>query len=597
MWSDLGSGKRAASIGVAGVAVLIAVLIGWQALDRDVSGVPEGPEPEVAVVPAVPDTSVADAAEPVADAETAEQTVRPVFDVVRVDADGTALIAGRAEPRAKVSVLLDGAEVSQSTADAGGSFAALFSVPPAEVARVVSLAMQVGDNASVTSDATVILAPSTITTAAAPEPVVEAPDSAVPVAEAPAEVDVPSVTSDPLVENPPVVTAGNGLTQPVAEVPAASGQPADRPAITAIAPAPETDAEGVELADAAAVVQESPQAAANAGGEMQAELEIAAVAPEPQPAPSTEPAKAIDQTSADASAAGPVADADDAPTDPGTPSAETAADMSEPAPQTTAPGTPAPSAGDSTSVASLPIDSTPPAPASKTTATDPGALWPTTETAANEPATAPEPAAPKTDSAEPPDTVASEESSPPAAAAPSVLLADDSGIRVLQSGGAGPQGVQSVVIDTITYNPEGEVSLGGRGSGSGFVRVYLDNKPVKTTEIGVDGQWRASLPQVDTGVYTLRIDEVSAAGVVTSRVETPFKREEPELLAALDKRDENARAVNVGVVTVQPGNTLWGIATEKYGDGFLYVRVFDANKDHIRDPDLIYPGQVFTIPD
>ena len=154
-----------------------------------------------------------------------------------------------------------------------------------------------------------------------------------------------------------------------------------------------------------------------------------------------------------------------------------------------------------------------------------------------------------------------------------------------------------MVIDTITYNPEGEVSLGGRGSGSGFVRVYLDNKPVKTTEIGVDGQWRASLPQVDTGVYTLRIDEVSAAGVVTSRVETPFKREEPELLAALDKRDENARAVNVGVVTVQPGNTLWGIATEKYGDGFLYVRVFDANKDHIRDPDLIYPGQVFTIPD
>ncbi|MGB3147711.1 MAG: LysM peptidoglycan-binding domain-containing protein, partial [Paracoccaceae bacterium] len=50
-------------------------------------------------------------------------------------------------------------------------------------------------------------------------------------------------------------------------------------------------------------------------------------------------------------------------------------------------------------------------------------------------------------------------------------------------------------------------------------------------------------------------------------------------------------------VTVQPGFTLWAIARENYGDGLLYVRVFEANKDQIRDPDLIYPGQIFTVPD
>ncbi|MBH1973828.1 MAG: LysM peptidoglycan-binding domain-containing protein [Rhodobacteraceae bacterium] len=49
-------------------------------------------------------------------------------------------------------------------------------------------------------------------------------------------------------------------------------------------------------------------------------------------------------------------------------------------------------------------------------------------------------------------------------------------------------------------------------------------------------------------------------------------------------------------VTVQPGFTLWGIAEGRYGDGVRYVQVFDANKDKIKDPDLIYPGQVFTIP-
>jgi nucleoid-associated protein YgaU len=41
---------------------------------------------------------------------------------------------------------------------------------------------------------------------------------------------------------------------------------------------------------------------------------------------------------------------------------------------------------------------------------------------------------------------------------------------------------------------------------------------------------------------------------------------------------------------------LWGIADRLMGDGYMYVQVFEANKDKIRDPDLIYPGQVFTLP-
>ncbi|NUB43398.1 LysM peptidoglycan-binding domain-containing protein [Fertoebacter nigrum] len=50
-------------------------------------------------------------------------------------------------------------------------------------------------------------------------------------------------------------------------------------------------------------------------------------------------------------------------------------------------------------------------------------------------------------------------------------------------------------------------------------------------------------------------------------------------------------------VTVQPGYTLWGIAQERFGNGFLYVQVYEANREAIRNPDLIYPGQVFAIPE
>jgi nucleoid-associated protein YgaU len=177
-----------------------------------------------------------------------------------------------------------------------------------------------------------------------------------------------------------------------------------------------------------------------------------------------------------------------------------------------------------------------------------------------------------------------------------VLLADEDGVQVLQSGGEGPE-VATVMIDSISYDAAGEVMLAGRAAGDGFVRVYLDNAPLDTAVVEEGGQWRLDLPDVDTGDYTLRVDELDAEGTVTSRAETPFRREAVAELQALDADSGPENPAPVEIVTVQPGNTLWGIASDNYGDGMLYVRVFEANRDRIRDPDLIYPGQVFTVPD
>ena len=49
-------------------------------------------------------------------------------------------------------------------------------------------------------------------------------------------------------------------------------------------------------------------------------------------------------------------------------------------------------------------------------------------------------------------------------------------------------------------------------------------------------------------------------------------------------------------IIVQPGNSLWRLARRSYGSGFQYAVIFEANRDQIKDPDLIYPGQVFTMP-
>ena len=48
--------------------------------------------------------------------------------------------------------------------------------------------------------------------------------------------------------------------------------------------------------------------------------------------------------------------------------------------------------------------------------------------------------------------------------------------------------------------------------------------------------------------------------------------------------------------TVVAGDTLSKIAKREYGDASDWKRIYEANKDTIKNPDLIYPGQTFKIP-
>jgi len=197
--------------------------------------------------------------------------------------------------------------------------------------------------------------------------------------------------------------------------------------------------------------------------------------------------------------------------------------------------------------------------------------------------------APSTPSA----TASAPPSQAPRAAQVAVLRATPDGVEIVQPAGPAPEVMSNVVLDTISYSQEGEVRLAGRAQAQArAVRVYLDNTVIAQLTVDASGSWRGDLPDVDEGIYTLRVDEVAADGSITSRVETPFKRESAATLAAVG---QSGRAIEA--ITVQKGATLWAIAQARYGDGLLYLRVFEANADAIRDPDLIYPGQVFDLPD
>ena len=59
--------------------------------------------------------------------------------------------------------------------------------------------------------------------------------------------------------------------------------------------------------------------------------------------------------------------------------------------------------------------------------------------------------------------------------------------------------------------------------------------------------------------------------------------------------DPNAKAA-AKTYTVKSGDTLSKIAKEHLGDANAYMKIFEANKDQLSDPDKIKPGQVLKIP-
>ena len=157
------------------------------------------------------------------------------------------------------------------------------------------------------------------------------------------------------------------------------------------------------------------------------------------------------------------------------------------------------------------------------------------------------------------------------------------GSEVLKGEGIRKDGL---VLDTIDYDEHGKAVIAGRGDPGSKIVVYLDNKPLAAVEVDEEGNWPAVLDKpIDPGLHSLRIDQVDESGTVVSRVETPFSR-----------ADVTNGDLAEGAVVVQPGNSLWRIARRVYGQGVHYTVIHQANNDQIRDPHLIYPGQIFTLP-
>lgn len=150
------------------------------------------------------------------------------------------------------------------------------------------------------------------------------------------------------------------------------------------------------------------------------------------------------------------------------------------------------------------------------------------------------------------------------------------------AGGLGP-----LTLDTIDYDDSGAVIFTGRAEPERVVQVFISRQFLDQTTSTSEGRWTMTPSrQIAPGVHTLHVVQLDENGNPAYAIEIPFERVRPEDIVLTD-----------GKVIVQPGNSLWRIARRAYGRGAQYTVIYEANADQIRDPDLIYPGQIFEVPE
>ncbi|MCF8486353.1 MAG: LysM peptidoglycan-binding domain-containing protein [Rhodobacteraceae bacterium] len=566
-WTEMSGGARAGlvALGVAGVTVVGALV--WRAnqpvvVPQTTAQVASPSQPAAAV------TAVPEGATPlVPEQPVVAAPISPSFDNWRVEGDGSAVVSGRAEPGAAIAVLVDGAVVADTFASGSGAFALLFTLAPNDRPSIMMLEATLADGTKLLSAQTIALAP-ILGPVIAEVASVEAPEPAAPPAAVVVTEDTVTVVQ-PLVEATPEEPA-QAEPEVVAEETIASAEVSTEPAPQPVAEAPlapilidaiSYNAAGDVLLSGKGQggqfvrVYLDNALTATAGVAQAGTWQVTLI----DTAPGIYTLR-VDQIDAD----GKVTARYETPFQRETREALAAlaqpAQSPEPAPQTEV--------------------AQPPEPEATTEVTTEAAVAPTQEAQV-----APSPAVEAAEPVAPAQAALVAESPPVAEPVPSDAVVDDAAASV-------PAVAPSSTVVQTPAEPEPAPDVVAAAP------AVEATPPVPEPEAPEPEAIAQPAPVVATvAPEAIASQSAEPQSIATATVEAAPAQAAPPALVAQPAAETAPPPVPATVsITVQPGYTLWGIARASLGDGVLYVQVFNANKDKIRNPDLIYPGQVFTLP-
>ncbi len=192
----------------------------------------------------------------------------------------------------------------------------------------------------------------------------------------------------------------------------------------------------------------------------------------------------------------------------------------------------------------------------------------------------------------------------------------------------------SVMVQAVDVE-EGRIFVAGSGEPGHVINIYVNDVFVGATTVGEHGAFLLEADyQLAFGSHSVRADQLSRDGAkVLARAEVPLlheapvavaeaapepepKVEEPQVeIAEAPEPEPEPEPVEVAAAEPEPaaepsrkvirsgasviirrGDNLWRVSQRTLGLGIRYSTIYDANRDQIRDPNLIFPGQIFKIP-
>jgi nucleoid-associated protein YgaU len=168
-----------------------------------------------------------------------------------------------------------------------------------------------------------------------------------------------------------------------------------------------------------------------------------------------------------------------------------------------------------------------------------------------------------------------------------------------------------VAIRTVEADSAGGLIAKGSAEPNATVRLYLNQANLAEAKTQSDGRWSLTIKQGMTpGGYVMRADEIGSSANVVASADTPFDYPDtatstsPAALIAASASPAQPSAsspadpvvASVQTKRVATGHTLWALSQSYYGDPTRYPAIVEANRAQIRNPNLIYPGEVFVVP-
>lgn len=160
------------------------------------------------------------------------------------------------------------------------------------------------------------------------------------------------------------------------------------------------------------------------------------------------------------------------------------------------------------------------------------------------------------------------------------VLSGPKGSAVLSGQGPAPG---TLGLGAVDYDTAGHAVFSGTAPAGAKVTLHLGNTAIGSAVADAAGRWRirAATP-AKRG--TLVLTATAPGGAALPAVAVPFA---PETLKT---------ALAAGHVLIAPGDSLWLIARQVYGQGTMYTLIYAANAGQIHNPNLIFPGQSFVLP-